>query len=295
MKHAIPLAALATLLAPALIHAQDREPDYQQWVQVFAEGNLDVVTEGLRLAMDIHARRANAPQLCMDGVCQESPNTLLIFRPSVGYSLGPKATFSLGYAWVPNLFDDADVRATRNFREHRIWEQYQGRFVFGRADLTVRTRVEQRFRSDGPGKGDVGHRLRQLLRFSWTLVAGKPYQLIVADELFLHLNETAYRTEPGVDQNRAFVGVGYQATSDLRVELGYMNVYVHRYTDAQQINHVFATNVNVRFGFAPPPASAPPPPRAPEPIAPENEPAVTPEPTPDTIDEPASAPPVTPS
>ena len=73
-----------------------------------------------------------------------------------------------------------------------------------------------------------------------------------------------YRTEPGLDQNRAFIGLGYQAAPDLRVELGYMNHYVYRYTDAHQVNHVFATNVNVRFGFTPPaPAPAPAPEAAP--------------------------------
>ena len=120
---------------------------------------------------------------------------------------------------------------------------------------------------------------------SWlTLAPGKPFQLIASDELFLNLSESDFRTEPGFDQNRAFLGVGYQATPDLRVELGYMNHYVHRYTDADQVNHVFATNVHVRFGFpppSPPPAQQAPTTNEPAPVsesAPVSEPAHVSEP-----------------
>lgn len=279
------VSALALVLLPTLVHAQQREPDYQQWVQLYAEGNLDRALTGLRVAMDIHARRGNAPLLCDPEGCGPSPNTLLIFRPSLGYTFGPRATLTLGYAWVPNYFDDPAVRAARDVQEHRIWEQYSGRFVFGRAELSVRTRLEQRFRSDGPGEGDVAHRLRQLVRFAFTFKEGKPFSLIVTDELFLHLSRSDYRTEPGLDQNRAFIGLGYQATPDFRVEMGYMNHYVHRYTDAHQVNHVFGTNVNVRFGFTPPPPS-PEPAATPTEVAPVSapvEPPATPtaeEPTP---------------
>jgi hypothetical protein len=269
MKQTLRIMTLVLCFIPGLARA-DAEPDYQQWVQLYAEGNLDTLLPGLRLGLDLHARRGNAPLLCDPAGCSPSPNTLLIVRPSVGYALSPKHALWLGYAWVPNLFDDPLVRGARNTHEHRIWEQYSGRFVFGRAELGIRTRLEHRFRSAGPGEGDVAHRLRQLVRFAYTLSSGKPWLVIFTDELFLHLSESGYRTEPGLDQNRAFLGLGYQANPDFRVEMGYMNHYVHRYTDANQLNHVFSLNVVTRFGFPLPAAPSAPPAPGPEPEPEEN-------------------------
>ncbi|MBC7171539.1 MAG: DUF2490 domain-containing protein [Polyangiaceae bacterium] len=88
------------------------------------------------------------------------------------------------------------------------------------------------------------------MRVSVPLKDGKPWLAIVADELFIHLNRTAYPSEAGFDQNRIFGGFGYKF-GDARAELGYLNQYVRRFSDANQLNHCFVVNVVVSVGAAP--------------------------------------------
>jgi hypothetical protein len=136
-------------------------------------------------------------------------------------------------------------------------------------------------RDRGPGSDDVidgkpqdkglsrwAHRFRQQIRFAVNFKKDAPWQLIVWDEFFFHLNETAFTTEPGFDQNRAFAGVGYD-TKQFRVEVGYINQYVRRFHDPDQLNHVFSLSFIVKLGHGkhdkhapaqPTPAPAPPPP-----------------------------------
>ncbi|PCC74100.1 Protein of unknown function [Nannocystis exedens] len=73
------------------------------------------------------------------------------------------------------------------------------------------------------------HRFRHQVRFAVHFKKDAPWRLIVWDEVFFHLNETAFTTERGFDQNRAFVGLGYD-TKPVRVEVGYINQYVRRST-----------------------------------------------------------------
>lgn len=225
------------------------EPDSEVWNQVLLEAKLDTVFTGLRLSLDTQVRRMNAPLNA--GV--ENPNTVLILRPGIGYQFNDWGTVTLGHAFQPDYCDDPSQRAARNIAEHRIWERLSGKWTFTRTELGLRTRLDQRVRTNGPGgaENDGGlthwaHRYRQQVRFAYTFRDGEPWQLIVSDEFFVR-HDSNYRTRTGWDQNRAFVGIGYNAPS-LRVEVGYLNQYVHGYTDPFQLNHVFARNFAVKLG-----------------------------------------------
>jgi hypothetical protein len=130
--------------------------------------------------------------------------------------------------------------------------------TMGAFGLSSRTRIEQRFRSDGPGsaENDGGHsrwayRFRELVRLAYT-VAESPFQLLVWDEIFVHLNRTNYPSEPGLDQNRLFAGASYQPNRVLRAELGYMNQFVRRYTDPDQVNHVLLMSLYLKVDVSGP-------------------------------------------
>jgi hypothetical protein len=71
------------------------------------------------------------------------------------------------------------------------------------------------------------------------------------------MNTTNYPSEPGFDQNRAFLGLGYDSKR-VRVEAGYMNQYVHRYTDPNQVNHVAVLLFVIKLGGPKPAPAAPP-------------------------------------
>jgi hypothetical protein len=247
--------AAVILLSGSKAGARDREPDYQQWAQLYLVTKLP---KRLLFEFDLQARRLNAP---LRGVVdengtthyQQNPNTVLMVRPLFGYQVLPWMSAYLGYAWVPDFFDNPAVRDRSNISEHRIFEQLSLGRGYAPFHVSSRTRLEQRARSNGPGssENDVGysiwaHRLRQMARLAYT-ISDTPFMLIAWDELFIHLNRTNYPSRPGVDQNRAFVGAGYQASAALRAELGYMNLFVRRYTDPNQINHVLLLSLYLTF------------------------------------------------
>ena len=82
------------------------------------------------------------------------------------------------------------------------------------------------------------HRFRQQLRVAVNFKKNEPWQLLVYDEFFFHLNQTAF-TVPGFDQNRVFAGLAYDAKA-VRVEFGYLNQYIVRPRDPDNNNHLFS-------------------------------------------------------
>lgn len=47
------------------------------------------------------------------------------------------------------------------------------------------------------------------------------------EEYFVNINSTG-TFQAGFDQNRVFVGVGYNVDDNIRTEIGYMNQYINR-------------------------------------------------------------------
>jgi hypothetical protein len=263
LKLALYSAVLSTSVfaATTTAHADPRTAtDYQQWVVLNAEGNLDSVFKGLRVSLNTEARALNTPRGAakVDAMGapvaeEQNPNTVYILRPAVGYQIAPWITAWVGYAWQP-VFYRNEVR--EDIMEHRLFWQGSGSWTFGQLQIGYRTRLEHRFRATGnggtankiQGEDEWAHRFRQQIRFAWTFVEGSPWQAIVADEILIHLNTTKYITEPGIDQNRLFFGVGYQANPETRFEVGYQNQAVHRFTDRQQMNHILLVSMNFKFG-----------------------------------------------
>jgi hypothetical protein len=277
-------AGVAAVLAGGQVRAAAPPPeqDLEMWSQVLIDANLDSRAKGLRLSLDMQLRRMNAPLQYikdMSGAVtdtRQNPNTVVILRPAIGYMWAKWGGLFAGYAWQPDFFDDRAVARTKNIDEHRIYTQLNLRWLReGRFDLSGRSRLEHRIRTRGPGSDDIvdgepqhkglsrwAHRFRQQVRLAVNFKKDAPWQLIVWDEFFFHLNDTAFTTERGFDQNRAFVGLGYD-TKQVRVEVGYINQYVRRFHDPDQLNHVFALNFIIKLGHgkhdkhAPAPAAPP--------------------------------------
>lgn len=135
-------------------------------------------------------------------------------RPGVGWRASPRLDLWAGYAHVTLRRPGPDGV------EHRAWQQatYPIAEIAG-GRLTGRTRLEQRFREGGD---DTGWRLRQFVRWSRP-VAGPDISLVLSNETFIALNETDWGQGDGFDQNRAFVGLGWQVTRKVRLEGGYMS------------------------------------------------------------------------
>jgi hypothetical protein len=160
-------------------------------------------------------------------------------RPVVIYRLTSHSSIGGGYA-AGALYPLTGGSLT----EQRIFGQYVWTGAAAGGTLTFRTRMESRFiESNGGALG----RYRQQVRFSHVVRQGSRLSWVAFDELLVHLNDTL-RYARGVDQNRAFGGVGVTATPSTRFELGYLNQFLpgHRHAP-DRINHVLSGAMVVSF------------------------------------------------
>lgn len=183
------------------------------WGAVFFSDTLDGALpngQGPRLWMDLHLRQR--PPTADGGV----GSFLAIVRPGVGFQFASWLALDTGYAWLPVVAADNSTRGA----EHRWWTHLLIGGKAGRVFVQFRPRFELRFDGNRP---QVGARVRTFGRVNVD-VAG-PVYVPVWDEAFWQTN-TYGALEPGLDENRAFVGVGMRGSSWLGVELGYMNRWI---------------------------------------------------------------------
>lgn len=210
--------ATAALCGATTARAETRQ-DEQVWVNLTAMGK---ITEKLVYFAEFQPRVS-------DGVSRLDP---LLLRGAVGWKLSPSVTLYQGYAHVIS-----PVEGGRDINEERSFQQLN--LALGKpfgGELTSRTRLEQRWRSDG---GDMGWRLREMLRYEHPLKAGSDaVNALVYAEGFVALNDTDWGARGGFDQLRSFVGaeVGLPGASTL--ELGYLNQTIDQTRGRTRVNHV---------------------------------------------------------
>ncbi|WP_324697859.1 DUF2490 domain-containing protein [Novosphingobium aerophilum] len=164
----------------------------------------------------------------------------LLLRGAVGLKLSPSVTLYQGYAHVVVPVDGGrDVNEERSFQQLN-W--FMGRPLGG--ELTSRTRLEQRWRSDG---SDTGWRLREMLRYEKPLQPGSnAVNALVYAEGFLALNDTDWGARGGFDQLRSFVGVELGVKEATTVELGYLNQVIDQSRGRTRVNHVASVSLFFR-------------------------------------------------
>ncbi len=213
-------AALTSLLPLASVSASDT----QLWNAFAINGPVSDDSK-LLVWFDGHARsRDNISDL---GVS--------IIRPALGWRVSSKLSLWAGYASVVARRENAP-----NLREDRIWQQATfpiGQFMGGR--LSGRTRLEQRFADRG---NDTGWRIRQFVRFARPFDDPK-YSFIAWNELFVGFNDTDWGARSGYDQNRTFVGAGWQVAKNIRLEGGYLLNHINRDGPSNTTNHVISFGI----------------------------------------------------
>ncbi|MDH4108416.1 MAG: DUF2490 domain-containing protein [Gammaproteobacteria bacterium] len=164
--------------------------------------------------------------------------TTVLLRPSIGYDLRPGLALFAGYAYFESELADGTSR-----HENRVFQQLSWTALRReRATLSFRTRLAQRFIEGGD---DVGIWLRQMVRLDVPMDADRRMQLVMSVEPFFNLNDTDWGAESGFLQNRSFLGVSFGAMPKLRIETGYMNLYVRRRSAEDLANHIFVVNFRV--------------------------------------------------
>lgn len=165
----------------------------------------------------------------------ENPQQLLL-RTGVNYHFGPKAFATAGYAFIETYpYGELPVAAT--FPEHRIWEQLQVKNQMGTIEWVSRFRLEQRFSKQPvltsentyePGDAVYTNRFRLFNRisvpFKGKTIVDKSFYITAYDEILINFGENVGLNL--LDQNRAYLALGYQFPRVGRLELGYLNQYI---------------------------------------------------------------------
>lgn len=208
------LACAAFVASPAFA---ETEHDEQAWVNLTAIGS---VSGDLVYFAEVQPRFGNGARLDQ-----------LLLRGAVGWKLSPSATFYQGYAHVVTA-----IEGGRDLNEERSFQQLSlalGKPLGG--ELSSRTRLEQRWRSNGDG---LGWRLREMLRYEHPLKAGSDaVNALVWTEAFVALNDTDWGARDGFDQLRTFVGAEVGLPGASTVELGYLNQTINQPAGRTRMNH----------------------------------------------------------
>lgn len=188
----------------------------QTWLGYFNQTRL---TEKSGLWMDLHFRLT-------DDFINEK--TIGIARFAYIYYLSDHVRLMAGYAYATRY---SNVGVGR-IPEHRPWQQILWVEKKKGFNLTQAFRVEQRFRrniADSELADDYNFNWRFRYNFTFTVplkgkevVARTPFLLFNNE---IHINAGKNVVHNYFDQNRLFMGLGYQFTSHMNAHLGYLFIF----------------------------------------------------------------------
>jgi hypothetical protein len=178
-----------------------------------------------------------------------------LIRSAATYFIKDNLRVNVGYVFAEH-FPAKGSRTTRT--EHRPWQQLWWNQKYTGLTTLQSLRFEQRFIekvTDDEKLDGYNYTFRARYNFSFFIpLKGKemapktPFALIL-NEVFLNFgDEVLYNT---FDQNRLFVGFGYQFTSHLSTQLGYMNIYQqegsgNNYVSTHAIRLFFYHSIDLR-------------------------------------------------
>jgi hypothetical protein len=208
------LACAACIGSPALAETAH---DEQAWINLTAIGS---VSGDLVYFAEVQPRFGNGARLDQ-----------LLLRGAAGWKLSPSVTVYQGYAHVVTAIEGGpDINEERSFQQLGVaLDKPLG------GELSSRTRLEQRWRSNG---SDTGWRLREMLRYEHPLTADSDaVNGLVWTEAFVAFNDTDWGARGGFDQLRTFVGAEVGLPGASTVEVGYLNQTINQTAGRTRMNH----------------------------------------------------------
>lgn len=196
-------ALIAVLMLPNLARSQDS--NLGNWLIYIGNKKLD---QKWNLHHEIQYRNYN-----FLGDLEQ-----LLVRTGVGYTFDEnRSNLLLGYGYIlSENYIEPDSKVSIN--EHRIFQQFTTKQAISSLKLSHRYRFEQRF---------VGSNFK--MRFRYFLSLNYPLNFGTQDSSRFYLsayNEIFLNTQSAVfDRNRVYVGLGYQLSKEVKIELGYMNQF----------------------------------------------------------------------
>ena len=193
------IAAVAVGVIPEAALARD---DGQIWLSGGGTVKLD---DNWKLSEDIIARFSDN----RNGLYEVEASTLLNFKAAENVAV------AAGYVHNPQYSDGDFSVLERRAREQVTLENLA---KIGTGKMSVRLRMEQRWRENADG---TGWRMRPYLKYSLPL-RGKT-SLTLSSEVFLNLNTTAFQRQDGLDRMRNLIEINTPLLKNVTVEAGYLN------------------------------------------------------------------------
>ena len=164
-------------------------------------------------------------------------NQQLLLRAGINYYVNPKVMLTAGYCFA-ETYPYGAFASKAAFPENRVWEQLLLKDNIGMVEVINRLRFEQRFINSPvlqsgeyePGEAVYTNRVRIYEGFSIPF-KGKTiedHSLYVAafDEVYINFGKNvAFNI---MDQNRAYLGIGYKIPKAGRLQIGYLNQLIFR-------------------------------------------------------------------
>jgi hypothetical protein len=153
------------------------------------------------------------------------------------YYLSPKWKLSSSFAY----YNNKDVPDIGQYLSPEYRLTLQGLHYFHKTGYTLATRmrVDLRYMMNADGDFDFNYRYRQLVKFVKPLnskVLRKGVFYFLTTEELLFKPEAKTKGVNFFDRNRFDIGLGYQITDDLAVELAYLNEFMPRDSGNQVYN-----------------------------------------------------------
>jgi hypothetical protein len=232
------LCVVCILSATSYAQTKTFEHRKMTWLGYFSQLRF---TEHSGLWVDLHLR-------LNDNFVNEVHTTIARFGYT--YYISDKTRLTAGYAFQ----SQPGHNGAATVLEHRPWQQIQWLEKKPRFSMMQWVRLEQRFRKIGDGDYDfLSHRIRYNISFSIPIgkkeMGPKTPFLFTNNEVFINAGKNIVNNY--FDQNRFFVGLGYQFTLHLNAQLGYMNVFQqlpagNKYVDTDAIRLFIFHNFDFR-------------------------------------------------
>ncbi|MEA3426225.1 MAG: DUF2490 domain-containing protein [Bacteroidota bacterium] len=163
------------------------------------------------------------------------------YKAGIGYNF-PKTVsvlFAMGHYGT--------MQPTGNFKkpyvndEFRIWQQLVLTNNIGRIKLEHRYRIEQRFTSYAGYRNRFRYRINAIVPINNAEIKPRTWYTSVFNELFV-TNETPY-----YEQNRIFIGAGYQFNKNFTLLCGWINRFDQSNLNIPSWKNYFQTNLIFSF------------------------------------------------
>ncbi len=184
----------------------------------------------LPITEKVHTRFQISPRF-LDNVTDISQ---FILHSVIGYKVSDNFSVWQGHAW-----NNTYIPGIR--REQRMYQEFIYQKRFSKLRLENRVRLDERFLQNS---GSTTFRPRYRLKAYFPL--SKSLDLVAFDEIFLNLTSSSDGPQRGIDQNRIFIGLAKDISSNVSVEGGYQLQHVNSPTPSlDKFNHFILFNFNV--------------------------------------------------